>query len=152
MSSFDYGNNFQFQINLFNKVIQINMNYNFLCEFGNIIDLDTKNKKFDYFLDCIDDVLEFAKFNSTEDFTILQFQDTFQINLKSNYAKDISEHIGNVLSNIRTGVITISDSVPVNVIFAFVKKLEIAAFNHFRELNNSTNRKPARISYGRTRT
>ena len=73
MSSFDNGNNFQFQINLFNKVIQINMNYNFLCEFGNIIDLDTKNKKFNYFLDCIDDVLEFGKFNSTEDFTILQF-------------------------------------------------------------------------------
>jgi hypothetical protein len=135
----------QFQVNLFNKTVQINMNYNFLCEFGNVIDLDQAvSEKFIKLLDSMDDLMDNNKQTFADEFSIIKFHDIYQINLQSNYAKDIASAIGSVLSNVRDGCIKV-DGIAVNVIFAFVKKLEIAAFNHYRELKDNSFSNQAKV-------
>lgn len=128
---------YQFNVNVFNRSIIVSMNLDFLCELGNV--LDDESKQFPELVEAIDTFWngyengnepEYIKKN---DFTIVRFGNMYQMFSSSEFAKSLSAKIGETLHNLRMS--NENTELPVSVIFAFVKKLEMAAFNHYRDLN-----------------
>jgi hypothetical protein len=128
------GPKLQFNVVVFNKVITISMNYEFLCELANTIELNKEcEESFKGLLNSIDEFYNNPNHSySHNEFTLVKHSDIYQLIIDSNYAKDLSSLLGNVLHDLRTK--DINTDLPIDVIFAFVKRLEMAAFNHYREL------------------
>lgn len=123
----------QFNVGVFNKVIAVSMNYDFLCEFANTLEFTKQEKSFQDLMNKIDDLVENNKsYISDKEYTLVRHGDVYQLLLDNNFAKDLSAAIGDVLFSIRSGKTEIA--LEVDVVFAFVKKLEMAAFNHYRDL------------------
>ena len=125
----------QFNVGVFNRVITISMNYDFMCELANVIDCqECKIAHDNGMADAIDTCLDTENcYYGSKEYTLVRHNEIYQLMLENSLAKDLSAGIGDVLHRIRGGKPDGMD-INVDVIFAFVKKLEMAAFNHFREL------------------
>lgn len=126
----------QFNVGVFNRVITISMNSDFLCELADVIDCqECKIAHNNGLADSIDACIESEKsYYAGKEYTLVRHGDVYQLVLDNTLAKDLSACMGDVLHRVRGG--TSDVCVNVDVIFAFVKKLEMAAFNHFRELQD----------------
>ena len=125
----------QFNVVVFNKIITISMNHEFLCELANTMELNKEcEESFTGLLNAIDEFYNNPNHNYTHDeFTLVKHSDIYQLVVDSRYAKELSCSLGNVLHDFRTK--DVQTDLPVDVIFAFLKRLEMAAFNHYRELS-----------------
>jgi hypothetical protein len=123
----------QFNVGVFNRVIIISMNDDFMCEFANALEFAKGELSFKNLMNSIDDLVENNKsYIADKEYTLVRHGDIYQLMLDNMFAKDLSAAIGDVLYSIRSG--KQENNFAVDVIFAFVKKLEMAAFNHYRDL------------------
>lgn len=127
---------YQFQINVFNRLVTVCMSNDFADVIFDLVNEDKScASRLEELLAAIDSIgREQASFDndSQEKFVYLQYQGMYQLICTSSFAKELADVLGMILSNMRCEKET--TDYPVDVIFAFVKKLEMAAFNHYREL------------------
>ena len=127
---------YQFQINVFNRYVTVCMSKDFADVIFDLINEDkTCAERMGDLLaafDCIERDSASFDSDSQEKFVYLQYQGMYQLICTSAFAKELADSLGMILSNMRCE--KEHNDYPIDVIFAFVKKLEMAAFNHYREL------------------
>jgi len=85
-------------------------------------------------IECMGDDKALFDSDSQDHFVYLHYQGMNQLICNSSFAKELADVLGTILSGMRQDKFLVKANFPVDVIFAFVKKLEMAAFNHYREL------------------
>ena len=139
---------YQFQINVFNRLVTVSMNEDFLKSIADILDYNpSMAEKWSGFLKIADKCLENPKgIYYGEGINLSAFEGMYLLNVTSAAAKELADSIGCVLFEMRNNK-QASIEYPIDVIFAFVKKLEMAGFNFYRELNEKLVKAPRFQSY-----
>jgi len=130
-------NSCQFNVVLFNRNVSISCNNFFLNKIDHLLKNNNDTQEgFDDFISAIEKIQNGTP-TTADEFQIFKFKNMITINMESNFAKHFSSGVGESLS------FETPETFPVDVIFAFIKKLEKAAFGLYHELNNPPqNRNP----------
>lgn len=139
---------YQFQMNVFNRLVTVSMNEDFLKAMADVLDYNPVfAEKWEDFLQITDRCLENSKqVYFGEGISLSMFEGMYLLNLTSAAAKELAESIGSILFEMRNNKKDSFDY-PVDVIFAFVKKLEMAGFGFYRELNEKPVKAPRFASF-----